>query len=84
MLDDKDREILRILQDNARTPNVEIARQVNLAPSAVLKRIRTMEKEGIIEGYEAKVNCLAAGLGMTSFVIIHSDEKPGTLKIGEK
>lgn len=56
MIDDISLEILKILQDKARIPNVEVSRQVGLAPSAVLERIRKMEKNGIIDGYEVRLN----------------------------
>ena len=49
-------EILKILQEKARIPNIEVSRQVGLAPSAVLERIRKMEKQGIIDGYEVRLN----------------------------
>ena len=56
MLDKTDKAILRLLQQNARMPNAEIARKIKLAPSAVLKRIQRMEQEKIITGYEAKID----------------------------
>lgn len=56
MIDDISLEILHILQIKARIPNVEVSRQVNLAPSAVLERIRKMENQGIIDGYEVRLN----------------------------
>jgi len=56
MLDETSLEILKILQEKARIPNVEVSRQVGLAPSAVLERIRKLEKQGIIEGYEVRLN----------------------------
>ncbi|RPJ06912.1 MAG: Lrp/AsnC family transcriptional regulator, partial [Deltaproteobacteria bacterium] len=56
MLDTISLEILKILQDKARIPNVEVSRQVGLAPSAVLERIRKLEKQGIIDGYEVRLN----------------------------
>lgn len=56
MLDETSLEILKILQEKARIPNVEVSRQVGLAPSAVLERIRKMEKQGIIDGYEVRLN----------------------------
>ncbi|HJX28968.1 MAG TPA: AsnC family transcriptional regulator, partial [Thermoanaerobaculia bacterium] len=43
MIDEIDRQILNILQQNARTTNAEIARQIGMAPSAVLERIRKLE-----------------------------------------
>lgn len=56
MIDDISLQILKILQEKARIPNVEVARQVGLAPSAVLERIRKLEKQGIIDGYEVRLN----------------------------
>ncbi|QSH40810.1 Lrp/AsnC family transcriptional regulator [Lentisphaerota bacterium ZTH] len=84
MLDETDKKILHLLQDNARISNAEIARQVELAPSAVLKRIRTLETEGVIMGYETRLNPAKLDLGMTSLVEIDTDEKPGSLNIGKK
>ncbi len=56
MLDKKSLKILKILQEKARIPNTEVSREVGLAPSAVLERIRKMENQGIIDGYEVRLN----------------------------
>jgi Lrp/AsnC family transcriptional regulator, leucine-responsive regulatory protein len=56
VLDDVSLKILKILQEKARIPNVEVARQVAMAPSAVLERIRKMERQGVIDGYEVRLN----------------------------
>ncbi|MBW2368762.1 MAG: Lrp/AsnC family transcriptional regulator [Deltaproteobacteria bacterium] len=56
MIDEISHKILKILQEKARIPNVEVARQVGMAPSAVLERIRKLEKQGIIDGYEVRLN----------------------------
>lgn len=56
MLDEVSLKILKILQEKARIPNIEVARQVEMAPSAVLERIRKMERQGIIDGYEVRLN----------------------------
>lgn len=56
MIDKISLEILRILQKKARIPNVEVSRKVGLAPSAVLERVKKMEKSGIIDGYEVTLN----------------------------
>ncbi|HRC88338.1 MAG TPA: AsnC family transcriptional regulator, partial [Thermoanaerobaculia bacterium] len=50
MLDEVDSQILSLLQENARISNAEIARQVGMAPSAVLERIRKLEARGIVQG----------------------------------
>lgn len=84
MIDDIDKKILRLLQDNARISNAEIARHVELAPSAVLKRIRRLEEEKIIMAYETRVDPHKIGLDMSALISISSGEKPGSLETGKK
>ncbi len=74
MIDETDRQILRLLQANARISNAEIARTIGLAPSAVHQRIRKLEESGIIEGYEARVAARPAGRGLVSFVRVQTGE----------
>jgi Lrp/AsnC family transcriptional regulator, leucine-responsive regulatory protein len=80
MIDATDAIILNILQSNARTSNAEIARQVDLAPSAVFERIRKLEERGVIEGYTARIRPAAIGLPLLAFIFIRDDEKPGDSK----
>ena len=68
MIDEIDHRILVILQDKARIPNAEVARQVGMAPSAVLERIRKLEERGIIEGYEVRLNPQPFQQGLMAFV----------------
>ena len=77
MIDETDRQILNILQENARTPNAEIARQVGMAPSAVLERVRRLETKGVIEGYETRLNPEALGLGLLAFVFVRTRDVAG-------
>lgn len=84
MMDAKDRDILSILQNNARLPNAEIARQVGMAASAVLERIRKMEERGLITGYEARVNGRSLGLGIVAFVAVRSDERETSCSTGDR
>jgi Lrp/AsnC family transcriptional regulator, leucine-responsive regulatory protein len=70
MLDAISLEILNILQEKARIPNIEVSRQVGLAPSAVLERIRKMEKQGIIDGYEVRLNPERFNRSQVAFVHI--------------
>lgn len=71
MLDEKSLEILKILQEKARIPNVDISRQVGLAASAVLERIRKLEKQGFIDGYEVRLNPERFRKSLISFVRIY-------------
>jgi Lrp/AsnC family leucine-responsive transcriptional regulator len=63
-------KILKILQEKARVPNIEVARQVGMAPSGVLERVRKLEKEGIIDGYEVRLNPTRFDRGLVAFVFI--------------
>ena len=70
MIDAIDLNILKILQEKARIPNVEVARQVDMAPSAVLERIRKLEKQGIIDGYEVRLNPERFRRNLVAFVMV--------------
>jgi Lrp/AsnC family transcriptional regulator, leucine-responsive regulatory protein len=73
-LDGKDRAILRLLQENARVTNAEIARTIQLAPSAVFQRIRKLEEGGVIQGYEVRVDPKALGYSLVAFVRVQTGE----------
>jgi Lrp/AsnC family transcriptional regulator, leucine-responsive regulatory protein len=72
-IDDKDAEILNLLQLNARQTQVEIARAVGLAPSAVLERVRKLEARGVIRGYAALLDPKALDQGLLAFVAVRSE-----------
>lgn len=69
-MDLKDKKILALLQKNARISNAEIAREIDLAPSVTLERIRKLKEQGVIQGYEAKLNPNALGLDMLAFILV--------------
>ena len=83
MIDDIDRKILSIIQGGARTNNANIARQVGMAPSATHERLRKLEKRGVIEGYEARLNPRALGLGLLAFVYVRTNESMAESSTGE-
>lgn len=70
MIDEIDTKILNIIQQDARISNAEIARQVGLAPSAVLERVRKLEERSVIRGYAAEVDATQVGFGLTAFVFV--------------
>src|SRR5215211_2018670 len=72
MINEIDRKILNIMQTDARISNVEIARQVGLAPSAVLERVRKLEERGVIRGYVADIDAAQIGFGLTAFVFVRT------------
>jgi Lrp/AsnC family transcriptional regulator, leucine-responsive regulatory protein len=81
-IDDKDRDILKMLQDNARMPQSEIARAVGLAPSAVLERLRKLEGRGVIRGYTALLDPQALEQRMLAFVAVRTADRPGEPRVG--
>ena len=70
MIDEISLNILKILQKKARIPNVEVARQVGMAPSAVLERIRKLEKMGLIDGYEVRLNPKKFRRNLVAFIMV--------------
>ena len=69
-MDNIDLQILQILQKKARIPNVEVARNIGMAPSAVLERIKKLEAQGVIEGYEVRLNPDMFNCSMIAFIQI--------------
>jgi len=84
MLDDIDVSILNILQQKARIPNVEVARQVGMAPSAVLERIRKLEKQGVIEGYEVRLNPRQFGRALVAFIRVFAEGDIEETSLGDQ
>jgi Lrp/AsnC family leucine-responsive transcriptional regulator len=63
-----DRKILSELQRNGRVSNVELAERVNLSPSPCLRRLKRLERDGLVTGYRAVLERRKVGLGLTVFV----------------
>lgn len=81
-IDGTDRRIIGLLQDNARMTQVEIAREVGLAPSAVLERVRKLEARGVIRGYAALVDPRVVDQAMLAFVAVRTGSLVGDDRIG--
>jgi DNA-binding Lrp family transcriptional regulator len=62
-MDALDRAILRHLQADGRLTNVELAERVRLSPSPCLRRVRALERDGVIRGYHAEIDPGAVGRG---------------------
>ena len=61
-------QILRLLQDNARLSFRQIGETIGLTAPAVAERIRRLEDTGILKGYRAEIDLASAGLPITAFV----------------
>lgn len=67
-LDRTDLQLLAALQHEGRLTNAELAERVHLSPSACLRRVQRLEREGVIAGYRAQVDAERLGLGLQAFV----------------
>ncbi|GAA4512634.1 MULTISPECIES: Lrp/AsnC family transcriptional regulator [Sphingobacterium] len=73
-LDHIDYQILRIMQNNARTNNADIARELGMAPSAILERVKKLEQKEVILQYNAKINPAALDQNLLSFIFIKTSD----------
>ncbi len=73
-LDGIDKDILRVLMENARTPVQEIARQLNLSGSAVHQRIKKLEDANLIQGSYLKLNPSSLGYTTTAYIGVYLDK----------
>lgn len=73
-MDEINRRILRELQIDGRITNADLAQKVSLSPSACLRRVQELEKDGVIAGYRAVVNRSVMGGGFTAYVAVGLSE----------
>ena len=69
-LDATDRSMLAALQTSGRMTNVELAGRVGLTAPPCLRRLRSLEEAGVIEGYHARLNAAALGYGIMVFALV--------------
>lgn len=74
-LDPIDRNILRLLRLNARMSNAKLAAEVGLSPSACLRRIKILEKSGVIRGYTALVDSSTGDASIAVIINITLDRQ---------
>jgi Lrp/AsnC family leucine-responsive transcriptional regulator len=84
MIDTTDREILRIMQSDARISNAALARRLGLAPSGVLERVRKLEARGVIRGYGVRIAPAAVDKELLAFVFVKVEELPGETRTAEQ
>ncbi|MCK7589166.1 Lrp/AsnC ligand binding domain-containing protein [Subsaxibacter sp. CAU 1640] len=73
-IDGIDKEILRALMEDARTPVLEIARKVGISGAAIHQRLRKLEKSGLIAGSKFVINPKVLGYTTMAFVGIYLDK----------
>ncbi|MEX0721793.1 MAG: Lrp/AsnC family transcriptional regulator [Balneolaceae bacterium] len=69
-LDNVDKKIIQILQEEGRLANNELARRIGLTTTPTLERVKRLEREGVIEGYAARINKESVNRGLTVFVTV--------------
>ncbi len=71
-LDKKDRLILQALQADARQSLAALGKRIGLSQPAMSERVRKLEAAGVIEGYGARVNLRAIGVGLQAIIRIQT------------
>ena len=83
MLDDKYLKIIEIFRNDARTPFTEIARKLHVSEATIRKRVKTLEKTGVIKGYTIIVD--PAKMGFNTVALIGINTNPDMfLSVAEK
>ena len=70
-LDDTDRKILELLQQDSNITNAQLANDIGLSPAPTLERVKKLEQSGVIKGYHARVDAAAVGIGVSTFVLVN-------------
>jgi Lrp/AsnC family leucine-responsive transcriptional regulator len=77
ILDKTDLHILRLMQDNARISNADLARELGMAPSGILERVKKLEQKNVIRQYTARINPDALQQKMLAFIFMKAADGPG-------
>jgi DNA-binding Lrp family transcriptional regulator len=75
-LDEIDRRLLNLLQENAKVPYAELARRLGISSSGVHKRVRRLADEGVIKKFVAVIDPQISGKRLKAFIGISTE--PGT------
>src|SRR5256885_17050669 len=78
VLDNIDLQILKLMQANSRISNADLARELNMAPSAVLERVKKLEQKKVITQYTANINPLALQQKLLAFIFVKASEGFGS------
>ncbi len=68
-LDEKDIQILRLLQEDCKRPVREISRRIGSPITTVYARIKRLEEHGVIKAYKAILDAEKLGRGTTAFIL---------------
>jgi Lrp/AsnC family leucine-responsive transcriptional regulator len=82
MIDQVDKQILELLQEDARMPNKEIAYRVGLVPSATSERLKRLRERGFIKSFETRLDPAKVGCKLLAFVFVRTNELGGGWSTG--
>ena len=83
-MDTVDMQILSLMQENARISNVDMAKKLEMAPSAVLERVKKLEQKKVIRHYTTGVNPAAVGKRLLAFIFIRTSDGFGSSVTGRE
>jgi len=72
-LDNYDKKILKVLQNDGRVSYTDLGKQVGLTTTPCIERVKKLERHGYIQGYSAKLNAKKLDSGLVVFVQISLD-----------
>jgi Lrp/AsnC family leucine-responsive transcriptional regulator len=82
--DDFDRRILVTLQSEGRVSNADLADRIGLSATPCLRRVKVLERDGVIRGYRADLDPTRVGLGLTVMVgvkiAVHREEQTSAIQ----
>ena len=78
ILDKTDLHILRLMQENARISNADLARELGMAPSGILERVKKLEQKKVIQQYTTRINPAALQQKLLAFVFMKASDGPGS------
>ncbi|MDR6944658.1 Lrp/AsnC family transcriptional regulator [Mucilaginibacter pocheonensis] len=78
ILDKTDLHILRLMQENARISNADLARELGMAPSGILERVKKLEQKNVIQQYTARINPAALQQNLLAFIFMKASDGPGS------
>lgn len=84
VLDNIDLQILQLMQENGRVSNVDMAKKLEMAPSAVLERVKKLEQKKVILHYTTSVNPAAIGKKLLAFIFIRTADGFGSSVTGRE
>jgi Lrp/AsnC family leucine-responsive transcriptional regulator len=82
-LDKTDLHILQRMQENARVSNADLARELEMAPSAVLERVKKLEQKKVIRHYTTGIDPVAIDQKLLAFIFIKATDGLGCSQTGQ-